>query len=415
MIEVVSHEPIAKARDSAAPSALASVAGVTIELDAVVHTSWAQLAQRFALGSREALPAATPFQSGAWLQAWYDTIGAQPGTEPVPLEIRDANTGRALLGVPLIRSISNSQQIVEFADASLTDYNAPLIGEGLIAAESSGGRVAPGKLLALLRQHLRGCDQLRLNKMPASLAGMPNPFTQLPGNRLSPFGTNVVSIDGSWSDYRKRLAKKVRKELERSLRVFHRDGTNARFEVVRDPIAAVAVLEQMEVLQAQRMRELGLPFVLNEPEFSAFYRRLIELELGDGRLRLTVLKSEADELVGALLGLVDGSSYAMVRLAHAGQAWSHCSPGKLMIDQTMQHLHGEGIRRFDFTTGDYTYKKGFLTQSEPLIEVVLGLSLKGRMSIAGATASTVIKERLRRYPRAFALAKKLGSSRQAAH
>ena len=155
------------------------------------------------------------------------------------------------------------------------------------------------------------------------------------------------------------------------------------------------------------MRDLQLPFILNEPQYAAFYRRIIELDLSDGRLLLSVLKSEPDEVVGALLGLVDGNKYAMVRLAHAGKAWSHCSPGKLMIDQTMQYLHAEGVTRFDFTTGDYTYKKGFLTEAEPLVDVALGLSLDGRLTLARTSAMSGAKDQMRRFPKAYEWVKRL--------
>ena len=378
------------------------MAAPTIELEAIQPVSWAKLCQRFAPQADGAVVAATPFQRGSWLQAWYDTLGAQPGVEPLPLEIRNAKTGAPIYGLPLVRRCSGNQTVVEFADATLTDYNAPLLGYGSSAAAPG---VSPQALRKLLRHALPNDDLLRFVKMPKLLAGVPNPFTQLRGSAPSNFGTNVVTIDGSWTDYRKRLAKKVRKELERSFRVFERDGSNAEFRIVRDAGEALAVLERMELMQAERMRELGLPFVLNEPQFSAFYRRLLELDLSNGRLILSVLRSNPDELVGALLGIKDGDRYAMVRLAHAGAQWSHCSPGKLMIDRTMADLHSKGVTQFDFTTGDYNYKKGFLTESEALVDVSIGLSLSGRATLLQENISELIKNLLRRYPKMYAAVK----------
>ena len=386
-------------------------------LEAVVHPSWAQLTARFTDHDATHPSAVTLFQSGGWLQAWYDTVGAQPGIDPLPIEIRDAQTGEPVFGIPLVKRKLGSQCIAEFADASLTDYNAPLIGPGwdgrppVGLRRGEGTEVTPQRLLKLLRNLLRkplhDCDQLRFRKMPARLFGVANPFALLPGNQLCVVGSNLVRIDGSWTDYRKSLAKKVRKELERSFRVFQRDGIDAHFCVVNDPAEAVAILEQMEILQEQRISELGLPFLLNEPEYAAFYRRLIELDLASGRLLLTVLKSGPDEVVGALLGLLSGSNYSMIRLAHGGKNWSHCSPGKLIIDQTMQYLHTLGVTRFDFTTGDYSYKKGFLPHSEPLVDVYLGVSLKGRISLASSQYTHAAKDRLRRFPLLFDVIKKL--------
>lgn len=374
----------------------------SIEFEAVQHVSWAKLRLRFAPYAESTVVAPTPFQCGSWLQAWYDTLGAQPGLEPVPIEIRNAVTGKPVYGLPLVRRWEGSQSIVEFADASLTDYNAPLLGECACLDELE---FSPRVILRVLSAALPDDDRLCFVKMPTQLANATNPFAALRGHTFSDFGTNVVTIEGSWAEYQQRLAKKVRKELERSLRVFQRDGCNARFHIVRDNDEALAVLERMELLQADRMRELGLPFVLNEPQFSAFYRRLLELDLKSGRLIVSVLKSDPDELVAALLGLRDGERYAMIRLAHAGERWSQCSPGKLMIDRTMAYLHSAGVTQFDFTTGDYRYKKGFLAESEQLVDVAVGLSVAGRLTLFARRMVAQAKNLLRRYPRIFAAIK----------
>lgn len=375
-----------------------------VELEAVLHVSWAKLNQHLALQQADGVYAATLFQHGSWLQAWYDTLGAQPGVEPAPLEIRNAQTGQAIFGVPLVYRQVGNQSIVEFADGNLTDYNAPLVVGG---CDSASAAVSPNALHDLLLETFSGVDQLRLVKMPRVLAGTPNPFVQLPGATDSGLGSNVVRIEGSWSGYRKRLAKKVRKELERSFRVFQRDGRNARFRVIRDPEEALSVLERMELMQADRMRELDLPFVLNEPEFAAFYRRLLELDLHNGHLVLSVLQSDPDELVSALLGIRDRNRYAMIRLAHAGSRWSHCSPGKLIIDRTMACLHKQGIREFDFTTGEYSYKKAFLPESDSLVDVTFGVSITGRLSLLRQQVPEYAKDLLRRFPVLYSVIKDL--------
>jgi len=369
-----------------------------IKLEAVLHDSWAQLRERFVLQETPALIAATPFQHGSWLQAWYDTLGAQPAVEPLPLEIRNAQTGRAIFGVPLVRRQVANRMIVEFADCGLTDYNAPLVATRDKAAFSS---VSPIALHSLLTATFADVDQLRFVKMPRLLRGQPNPFALLPGATDSALGSNQVIIDGSWSSYRKRLTKKVRKELERSFRVFERDGCNARFRLVQDTDEALTILERMELLQADRMHQLKLPFVLNEPEFAAFYRRLFELDLPSGRLTLSVLQSDPDELVAALLGIKDDHRYAMVRLAHAGSRWSQCSPGKLIIDRTMASLHDLGVTEFDFTTGDYHYKKGFLPKRDALVDVICGVSMSGHLARLRQQGPAQVKAMLRRFPRLY--------------
>ena len=50
----------------------------------------------------------------------------------------------------------------------------------------------------------------------------------------------------------------------------------------------------------------------------------------------------------------------MVRISNAGEKWSNCSPGRLIIERTMAALHQEnGVREFDFSVGNYAYKRRF--------------------------------------------------------
>ena len=49
----------------------------------------------------------------------------------------------------------------------------------------------------------------------------------------------------------------------------------------------------------------------------------------------------------------------MIRISNAGEKWSNCSPGRLIIERTMAALHQDGVREFDFSIGNYAYKRRF--------------------------------------------------------
>ena len=66
-----------------------------------------------------------------------------------------------------------------------------------------------------------------------------------------------------------------------------------------------------------------------------------------------------DEIVATLLGIRDGARYVMIRISNAGEKWSNCSPGRLIIERTMAALHKDGVREFDFSVGNYAYKRRF--------------------------------------------------------
>jgi CelD/BcsL family acetyltransferase involved in cellulose biosynthesis len=96
-----------------------------------------------------------------------------------------------------------------------------------------------------------------------------------------------------------------------------------------------------------------------------------------------------------LLGVRTGSRYVMVRLSHAGEKWSNCSPGRLIIERTMAALHKDGVREFDFSIGNYAYKRRFGVAPLPLVDITAALSWRG---IPYALRDRAAGE-LRRHPR----------------
>ena len=78
-----------------------------------------------------------------------------------------------------------------------------------------------------------GADLIRLRKMPVDLDGQPNPLALLDGASPCPLNGNVVTTGDDFDAYRYSLERTVRKELERSWRVFTRDP-DAAFQIVTD-------------------------------------------------------------------------------------------------------------------------------------------------------------------------------------
>ncbi|MCJ2083857.1 GNAT family N-acetyltransferase [Methylobacterium sp. J-090] len=306
---------------------------------------------------------ATPFQDTAWLRAWYATLGARPGTRPVLVTVREAGTGRIALALPWVLERAGGLRVVGFADGGITDYNAALLGPAAPAGPEAWTRVAKA-----VRAALPPADLLHLTKLAGPVAGWP-------GTGPTALNGNLIRIDGPWEAFHRGLERTFRKELERSGRVFLRhDG--AAFRQIQSGAEAASILDALEGLQRARIADLGLPYVLDDPAIARHYRTLVERGLDDGSVVLTALTA-GPEVVGALLGLRSGEHYAMVRLAAAGGAWRNVSPGRLLIARTMEHLHGHGARTFDFTIGDYDYKRRFGVVSVPLRAVLTPLSARG--------------------------------------
>jgi CelD/BcsL family acetyltransferase involved in cellulose biosynthesis len=355
------------------------------------YADWREAMSRWRGGN-----APTPFQDGRWLGPWYQAFGACDSVEPLIAIVTEAATSEQVMLLPLVRRPWNGIRLIEFADLDLSDYNAPLLGTAA-PRDAATARLMWRHLIRALRRLPGGADFIRLRKLPLELAGKPNPLALLDGMTGCAVNGNVVVIGEDFDAWRYSLEKTVRKELERSWRVFARHD-RAAFNIVTDRAAAGLALEAMAVQQDARMRHLGVAnFSLNEQAYTAFYHNLIGENLGNGYVVLSTL-TVGDEVVATLLGIRNGASYVMVRISNAGETWSNCSPGRLIIERTMAALHKAGVRSFDFSTGNYAYKRRFGAVRVPLLNKTGALSWRGAPY---ALRDRVVRE-LRRYPHLMA-------------
>ena len=320
-------------------------------------------------GSLQAMTA-TAFQSPVWLAAWYATIGTAIG-EPMVVTILESCSGEVAAILPLIQRTERHINIVEFADGGVSDNNAPILGPA--APVDTAGASA---LWLALRNAMPGVDLLRFTKMPTKIGDRINPFALIDTGHAASVNRNVVTIEESWERYLKSLERRFRKELGRSWRVFL-GHEGAAFERIVDADRAARVLAELERQQSEHLKERGADYILDRPEVAAFYRKLLADGLADGSVILTALTHGAD-VVSALLGIVRGDTFVMVRISSSGsKEWSNCSPGRLVIVQTMQMLHAQGFRHFDFSIGNYAYKRRLGVEAEPLRDLVTALSPYG--------------------------------------
>jgi CelD/BcsL family acetyltransferase involved in cellulose biosynthesis len=335
---------------------------------------------------------ATIFQHSRWLAAWYEAFAGRPGLEPLLATVRDRATGVVALRLPLIRRTVNRLRVIEFADVDLTDYNAPVLGPAA-PREPEAAAALWRDLRRALRALPGGADLARLRKVPVDLDGRPNPLAMLGGARPCPLNGNLVATGDDFEQYRRSLKRDVRRVLERSWRTFAK-YPGAAFRIVAGRDEALRVLSAMEAQQGARMEDLGLNYILNDESYAAFYRNLVRDGVESGYAVVSAL-TVGEEVVATLLGVRDGARYVMIRFSNAGEPWSNCSPGRLVIERTMAALHADGVREFDFSIGNYAYKRRFGATRLPLVDLTAALGWRG---LPHALRDRAVQT-LRRYPR----------------
>lgn len=328
----------------------------------------------------------TPFQHPAWLTSWYGALSDRPGLTPLLVTARDAASGEVALRLPLVLYRKGRLRVIEFADLEITDFNAPALGP---AAPCDVRRARA--LWRSIKAALPPADLVRLRKMPGALRGRPNPLTLLPRALPCAENGNLVVTGDDWEAYRRERPKTVRKELERCWRVFSREPDTS-FEIVTDLDRAQAILRAMEQQQQTRMREKGVGYMLDDPVIARFYRDLVQRSTGAGYAVLSAMLA-GEEVVAALLGVRDAHGYVMIRISNAGGPWTACSPGRLIIERTMGVLHAQGCRSFDFSIGNYDYKRRLGVKPVPLYDYTEALGVAGLPLTVRARAAGELRKR----------------------
>ncbi|UGX95053.1 GNAT family N-acetyltransferase [Bradyrhizobium barranii subsp. barranii] len=360
---------------------VSSTSGIAVDF----VRDWRQAASRLSVGHR------TAFQHGYWLGAWYEAFH---GFAPLIALISDAATGKDIAVVPMISHIRRGIRIVEFADLGVSDNNAPILV--LDAALDAAATDAIGRALVDAVRALPDCfDLLRLKKMPAHVGDRPNPLVSLGRIGSCSLNGNLVLTGDDYEAYR---ASIKRMQMPRCWRVFSRHA-GARFEIATDVARARELLDVMDVQQQARMRKLGSRFVLNDDAHARFYREVARQGIAEGYAVISALVCD-EAVVATTFGVRFGASYFLLRISHAGDSWSNCSPGLLVTERTMAALHAEGVRRFDLSIGNQDYKRRFGAAKVALTDVSIALSWRGAPYAWRDHAA----QNLRRYPRLAAFA-----------
>jgi CelD/BcsL family acetyltransferase involved in cellulose biosynthesis len=342
---------------------------------------WKMAAARWSGDGQE-----TAFQHPLWFDGWY---GAFKNVSPLIAIIGDAVTGRKLALVPLIRRVRHGVRIVEFADLDITDYNAPVLGAG-VKFDIAEARAVSKILIAKLRKLPGGVDLVRLQKMPARLAGGINPLALLGRDGSSSLNGNIIETGDDFEAYRTSI-KRI--QMPRYWRVFSRNS-GAAFRMTKSVDEALKLVDVMDAQQQARMRKLGLEFVLNDDIRGGFYRDLVKRGLPQGYAVVSALMCD-EAVVATMLGIRQGDYFAVLRISNAGARWAHCSPSKLVVERTMAALHEQGVRRFDLSVGNYAFKRRFGAAHIPLTDASVALGWRGIPYVLRDHAA----QGLRRYPR----------------
>jgi CelD/BcsL family acetyltransferase involved in cellulose biosynthesis len=283
-------------------------------------------------------PAATPFQSPAWLIPWWNEIG---GGE---LRVLTARADGRLVGLLPLYQQHESGKLLPLGIA-ISDYLDSVF------EEDCGSELAD-----IMLRHLAERDDWRRCELHPLRSGSPLLAARAPpgcSDQIWDFEPCLaIEVRAGAREPGEVLPRKIRANIRYFRRRAERTG-----RVIFETAGTTTVSEFVEALfrlHEARWQQLGRPGVLADPAIRRFHRAAAPLLLSSGLLRLHALR--LDERIVAVMYALHAKRRAYCYLCGFDPDFDALSPGTLIFGHTIWEAVREGAREVDFLRGKERYK-----------------------------------------------------------
>jgi CelD/BcsL family acetyltransferase involved in cellulose biosynthesis len=377
------------AQTRAAPAAAVDVA--VIDSLAEAEAVWHHL---------EAHGTVSPYQRFAWVRAFVDGLGEATRTRVIVL--RDPS-GTPLLAMPVTLGRLGLLRYAGSTGGKHANFHLPLI-----AAEASG-RLTPAALRDALMEAGRriGVDQFVLRNMPAVWAGVPNPLA-LPEARPSPSDAFRLDLaDDAEATFRRAMSNDARKKLRKKEKYLAALG-HVDCLVATSEAEVNAILEVFFHQKAARMREIGVADPFGDAGTRAFVRQACLAGLGDGSPAIELYALRVDgRIVATFGGAADARRLCgMFNTFDPSPEIARCSPGDLLLQHVIRLQCERGRTAFDLGVGEARYKSSLCDSVEPLVDLTLPVTWRGRVGAAASIRAAAAKRAIKQSPALWAFVRR---------
>jgi CelD/BcsL family acetyltransferase involved in cellulose biosynthesis len=329
----------------------------------------------------------TAFQTYSWISLLLDKVGNALSATPA-IVLVSGESGTPLMLVPLAERRYGPVRVLEFVDFGISDYNAPIIRSDF-AAEL--GRQGFSALWRRILDHIGTADTVNLKKMPPTIEGAPNPFTQLTCQPDMLAFNSPLTAD--FAGYIKTLGSHMNCELRRTRRKLDAMGP-VELRVASDPETAATLLKATIEQKSARCRATGAHDQISKPPYAAFYDAFVRQQVGSVAHSCALMV--ADRMIAGNFGLVwRGRFYGLIQSSDF-ENYRMYSPGSHLLVEVIRWCCENGISLFDFSIGSESYKGRWADTEEQLYQHSQALSVIGRL--AGMPRRAVIEFKSRADP-----------------
>ncbi len=264
----------------------------------------------------------------------------------------------------------------------------------------------------------RVADIVTLEKMPFDWHGTRHPLASLPAVRNQNASFQLPLLENFEATLAQLNAKRRRKKFRVSEKRLEAMGGYEHI-VAKTSAERRQVLELFFEQKAIRFKALGLPNVFQDEETQAFFHTLAAVEpTHDGQpleLNAIRLRGEENGRIVAIAGLSRKGDHVICQFGSIDDDLAaDASPGELLFYLIIRRCNAEGIKLFDFGIGDQGYKRSWCTVETIQRDIVLPLTLRGRLAASVHRTTVWLKSAIKKNRKAYSLLQRLRQRRQTA-
>jgi CelD/BcsL family acetyltransferase involved in cellulose biosynthesis len=311
---------------------------------------------------------AFPFQARDVLETSLATIGAARGTRPFLVRVDDP-AGNPLMLVPLGIERRHGVRVLGFIDGGVADYNAPVLFPDSDAIDAD----AMQAIWLQICRALPAIDVAILDKIPATVAGQPNPFRFL-GRENAPASGHLLTLAGTFETYAAERMPR-RQDTRRKRRRLAEVG-EIRLVIATRPDDIARIYAALVRQKTRRFLETRGVDGFNTPGFRGYFATMTDRFLDGGYVQLSAL-SVGDDIVATHWGIVAAGRFYFLLPAFEAGEWLKFSPSRLLIEDLIAWSYAQGLKIFDFGVGDEPYKEEFRDTVLPLLRADFPRTVRG--------------------------------------
>lgn len=353
----------------------------------------------------------SPYQRFDWVRSFAQAALAADKEFGIRVLLLRDEEGRPLLLLPVSLRRRHGVAIAGPIGGKHANFNLPIMAQGLSATLT-----APDlkRLLIEAGRERLGADAFAFLNQPLDWHGEPNPLAAFGGAPSADAGYKLALEADADRTMARSFSGETRKKMRKKRRSLG-DLGELRFWLARRPDEVETILTAFFRQKERRFRELGIANPFAEP-MQAFVRAasLAGLDRGRPAIELYAL-SVGERIVATFGGSGDGRRLCgMFNSFDDSPDVARSSPGELLLADIIRHQCGIGRTVFDLGVGEARYKTSLCDEVEPLIDVLVPVTGRGRLYAAILARLVAAKHTIKRTPWALRAATALRAVRATA-